>query len=48
VIEDNGSQPPQAVRVVDKLIRRDEVFALLCPFGSGRAWPRSRRRSMPA
>ncbi|MDM0082237.1 ABC transporter substrate-binding protein [Variovorax sp. J31P179] len=35
VIEDNGSQPPQAVRVVDKLIRRDEVFALLCPFGSG-------------
>jgi ABC-type branched-subunit amino acid transport system substrate-binding protein len=35
VIEDNGSQPPQAVRAVDKLIRRDEVFAMLCPFGSG-------------
>lgn len=34
-IEDNGSQPAQAVRAVDKLIRRDEVFALLCPFGSG-------------
>jgi ABC-type branched-subunit amino acid transport system substrate-binding protein len=35
VIEDNASQPSQAVRAVDKLIRRDEVFALLCPFGSG-------------
>jgi branched-chain amino acid transport system substrate-binding protein len=35
VIEDNASQPAQAVRAVDKLIRRDEVFALLCPFGSG-------------
>jgi len=35
VIEDNGSQPPQAVRAVDKLIRRDEIFAMLCPFGSG-------------
>ena len=35
VIEDNASQPPQAVRAVDKLIRKDEVFALLCPFGSG-------------
>jgi len=35
VIEDNASQPPQAVRAVDKLIRRDEVFAMLCPFGSG-------------
>ncbi len=35
VTEDNGSQPPLAVRAVDKLIRKDEVFALLCPFGSG-------------
>jgi len=35
VIEDNASQPPQAVRAVDKLIRKDEVFAMLCPFGSG-------------
>jgi ABC-type branched-subunit amino acid transport system substrate-binding protein len=35
IIEDNASQPAQAVRVVDKLIRKDEVFALLCPFGSG-------------
>lgn len=35
VVEDNASQPPQAVRAVDKLIRRDEVFAMLCPFGSG-------------
>lgn len=35
VIEDNNSQPATAVRAVDKLIRRDEVFALLCPFGSG-------------
>jgi len=35
VIEDNASQPSQAVRAVDKLIRKDEVFALLCPFGSG-------------
>jgi ABC-type branched-subunit amino acid transport system substrate-binding protein len=35
VIEDNASQPPQAVRAVDKLLRRDEVFAMLCPFGSG-------------
>lgn len=35
MIEDNASQPPQAVRAVDKLLRRDEVFAMLCPFGSG-------------
>ncbi|MBI5278340.1 MAG: ABC transporter substrate-binding protein [Burkholderiales bacterium] len=35
VIEDNASAPPQAVRAVDKLIRRDEVFAMLVPFGSG-------------
>lgn len=35
VIEDNASQAPQAVRAVDKLLRKDEVFAMLCPFGSG-------------
>ena len=35
IIEDNASQPAQAVRAVDKLIRKDEVFGLLCPFGSG-------------
>jgi branched-chain amino acid transport system substrate-binding protein len=35
VIEDNASQPPQAVRAVDKLLRKDEIFAMLCPFGSG-------------
>lgn len=35
VVEDNSSLPPQAVRAVDKLIRRDEVFAIVCPFGSG-------------
>lgn len=35
VIEDNASQPPQAMRAVDKLLRKDEVFAMLCPFGSG-------------
>jgi len=35
VVEDNGSQPPQAVRVVDKLLKRDEVFAMVGPFGSG-------------
>jgi branched-chain amino acid transport system substrate-binding protein len=34
VIEDNASQPPQAVRAVDKLIRKDQIFAMLCPFGS--------------
>lgn len=35
IVEDNASQPQQAVRAVDKLIRRDEVFAVVCPFGSG-------------
>lgn len=35
VVEDNGSQPQLAVRAVQKLIRSDEVFALLNPFGSG-------------
>lgn len=35
IVEDNSSLPPQAVRAVDKLIRRDNVFAIICPFGSG-------------
>lgn len=35
IVEDNASQPQQAVRATDKLIRRDEVFALVNPFGSG-------------
>lgn len=35
IVEDNASQPQQAVRAVDKLIRKDEVFALVNPFGSG-------------
>jgi branched-chain amino acid transport system substrate-binding protein len=35
VVEDNGSQPQMAVRAVDKLIRQDEVFAIINPFGSG-------------
>jgi ABC-type branched-subunit amino acid transport system substrate-binding protein len=35
VIEDSASNPPQAVRAVDKLLRKDEIFAMLCPFGSG-------------
>lgn len=35
IVEDNGSQPQQAVRAVQKLIRSDNVFAILNPFGSG-------------
>jgi ABC-type branched-subunit amino acid transport system substrate-binding protein len=35
IVEDNSSLPPQAVRAVDKLIQRDGVFAIVCPFGSG-------------
>ncbi|MEO8859599.1 MAG: ABC transporter substrate-binding protein [Burkholderiaceae bacterium] len=35
VVEDNGSQPQMAVRVTDKLIRQDDVFAIINPFGSG-------------
>lgn len=35
VVEDNGSQPQQAVRAVQKLIRSDNVFALVNSFGSG-------------
>ena len=29
VVEDNGSQPQLAVRAVDKLIRSDDVFAIV-------------------
>jgi len=35
IVEDNGSQPQLAVRAVQKLVRSDEVFAILNPFGSG-------------
>lgn len=35
VVEDNGSQPQQAVRAVQKLIKSDDVFAILNAFGSG-------------
>lgn len=35
IVEDNSSLPSQAVRAVDKLIQRDKVFAIVCPFGSG-------------
>ena len=35
VVEDNGSQPQMAVRAVDKLLRQDEVFAIINAFGSG-------------
>lgn len=35
IVEDNGSQPQMAVRAVDKLLRSDDVFAIVNPFGSG-------------
>ncbi|WP_342130776.1 ABC transporter substrate-binding protein [Hydrogenophaga sp. OTU3427] len=35
VTEDNGSQPQMAVRAVQKLIKSDEVFAIVNSFGSG-------------
>jgi ABC-type branched-subunit amino acid transport system substrate-binding protein len=35
IIEDDASQPSQAVRVVDKMLKRDDVFAMVAPFGSG-------------
>ncbi len=35
VIEDNASQPQMAVRATDKLLRSDDVFAIINPFGSG-------------
>lgn len=35
IVEDNAGQPAQGVRAVQKLVRKDEVFAILNPFGSG-------------
>ena len=35
VVEDNAGQPQMAVRATDKLLRSDDVFAMLNPFGSG-------------
>ncbi len=35
VVEDNASQPQLAVRVTEKLLRSDDVFAIVNPFGSG-------------
>ena len=35
IVEDNGSQPQQAVRAVQKLVKSDGVFAIVNPFGSG-------------
>ena len=35
LVEDNGSQPQQAVRAVQKLIKSDNAFAILNSFGSG-------------
>lgn len=35
VVEDNAGQPQMAVRATDKLLRSDDVFAIVNPFGSG-------------
>lgn len=35
IVEDNGYQPAKAVRAVQKLVRRDKVFAIVSPFGTG-------------
>ena len=35
IVEDNALQPAQAVRAVQKLTRKDEVFAIISSFGSG-------------
>lgn len=35
IVEDNAGQPAQAVRVAQKLLRKDEVFAIINAFGSG-------------
>ncbi|WP_158272818.1 ABC transporter substrate-binding protein [Limnohabitans sp. T6-5] len=35
IVEDNASQPQQAVRAVQKLIKSDNVLAIVNPFGSG-------------
>lgn len=35
IVEDNASQPQQAVRAVQKLMKSDDVFAIINGFGSG-------------
>jgi branched-chain amino acid transport system substrate-binding protein len=35
IVEDNGSQPQMAVRAVQKLLKSDDVFAIINGFGSG-------------
>ncbi|WP_163847695.1 ABC transporter substrate-binding protein [Pseudooceanicola aestuarii] len=35
VVEDNGYQPGNAVRAVQKMATRDNVFAIVSPFGTG-------------
>ncbi|MEO7938583.1 MAG: ABC transporter substrate-binding protein [Burkholderiaceae bacterium] len=35
MVEDNAGQPQMAVRVTEKLLRSDDVFAFVNPFGSG-------------
>jgi branched-chain amino acid transport system substrate-binding protein len=35
IVEDNGSQPQMAVRAVQKLVKSDDVFAIINSFGSG-------------
>ncbi|MFN0163759.1 MAG: ABC transporter substrate-binding protein [Burkholderiales bacterium] len=35
IVEDNGLQPQQAVRAVQKFINQDRVFAIINSFGSG-------------
>jgi branched-chain amino acid transport system substrate-binding protein len=35
IVEDNGSQPQLAVRAVQKMIKSDDVFAVINAFGSG-------------
>ena len=35
VVEDNAGQPQMGVRATDKLLRSDDVFAIVNPFGSG-------------
>ncbi len=35
VVEDNAGQPQMAVRATDKLLRSDDVFAIVNAFGSG-------------
>jgi len=37
IVEDNAYQPQGGVRAVQKLVRKDEVFAIINPFGTGPA-----------